>query len=134
MRCADEGNSSNLLDAILRNWKLQNHEQLILKSNSIPLPDFATLMPVVQQCADAGDWQAKELLERAGSELAAIGNIVIGRLFDYSAAVPVAMSGGVFEHSPPVRQSFYNHLRKPVSLASGIVQPVKGALEIARRG
>jgi len=132
LRSEDEGNASKLLDAILQRWNLQGHEQLILKSNSMPPPDFATLMPVVQQSADGRDAAAQELLEEAGKVLAKIGNIVIGKLFEPYETVPVAMSGGVFEHSPPVRQSFYNHLRRPVSLVPHIVEPVNGALEIAR--
>jgi len=50
--------------------------------------------------------------------------------------VPVAMTGGVFRHAEIVRQVFYNELRKMdsrVQVNPAVVDPVEGALRVARR-
>jgi hypothetical protein len=47
------------------------------------------------------------------------------------------MSGGVFSSSALVRQVFYNSLhseRADAVLNPGVIEPVRGALEIARKG
>ena len=76
------------------------------------------------------------MLCRAGVELAQLGGTVIRRLFANSRVVPVAMSGGVFASSPLVCQSFYNSLRSEhaaVTINPNVVEPVRGALELARK-
>jgi hypothetical protein len=69
--------------------------------------------------------------------LAGLAEIVIGRIFPQTEAVPVAMSGGVFGNSAQVREVFYNRLRSEfpaIVLNENVVEPVRGALELARRG
>jgi hypothetical protein len=47
------------------------------------------------------------------------------------------MTGGVFRHAPLVRQVFYNELRAldpRVEVNPQVVEPVEGALRMARRG
>jgi hypothetical protein len=76
------------------------------------------------------------VLTQAGAELAGLAKIVIGRLFEESPNVPVAMSGGVFGNSALVRNVFYNSLRSeyPQATVGGtVIEPVVGALELARR-
>jgi len=90
----------------------------------------------VLSAADAGDTLARTVLTQAGTELAAVTKIVIRRLFPDADSVPVAMSGGVFRNSALVRQVFYNSLRAEYSNASVIatvIEPVRGALELARK-
>jgi len=68
--------------------------------------------------------------------LATLAKIVIARLFTDAVGAPVAMSGGVFRNSSLVRQVFYNRLRLECPKAvvnANVVDPVKGALELARR-
>lgn len=135
-RSADEGSDGSLLKKLLDSWHLKNREELVLMSNASPAPDFASLMPTVQSCADSGDPIAQNVLDQAGAELGTLAVIVTRRLFRDSDIVPLAMSGGVFEHSPQVRRRFYNHVRGvhgQISLAPAVVQPVYGALEMARR-
>ena len=65
--------------------------------------------------ADSGDRIARDVLTKAGAQLANLAGIVLRRLFPDSGAVPVAMSGGVFGSSALVRQVFYNSLRSDAS-------------------
>jgi ABC-type enterochelin transport system ATPase subunit len=104
-------------------------------ANSIPPPDFAALFPAV--AANSDDLAAK-VLSHAGRELAQTAAVVIHRLFatDHSASVLVAMTGGVFRHATTVRQVFYNELRTLdplVEVNPQVVEPVEGALRLARR-
>jgi N-acetylglucosamine kinase-like BadF-type ATPase len=136
MRAFDEGQNSGLLETIMKACGASTREQLIVVSNASPQPDFAALFPAVLAAADAGDPSAHDILACAGVELATLGKIVISRLFADADRAPVAMSGGVFRNSALVRQVFYNRLRLECSQASvnvNVVDPVKGALELARR-
>jgi glucosamine kinase len=136
MRGFDEGQSNGLLESMMKAWGATTREQMIVVSNSSPPPDFAGLFPAVLAAVDAGDPKAHDILAQAGVELATLAKIVILRLFAEAASVPVAMSGGVFRNSALIRQVFYNRLRMecPAAVISAsVVDPVKGALDMARR-
>jgi glucosamine kinase len=138
LRACDEApaESSPLFAAVMKFWRVETREQLIVKANSSPPPDFAALLPIVLSTADAGDPLARIVLTQAGAELAALAKIVIPRLFSEADTVPVAMSGGVFRNSALVRQVFYNSLRSEYPKATinpTVIDPVRGALEMARR-
>jgi N-acetylglucosamine kinase-like BadF-type ATPase len=136
MRTFDEGQNNGLLESIMKAWGVTTREQLIVLSNASSQPDFAGLFPAVLTAADAGDPSAHDILARAGVELATLGKIVISRLFWDADQAPVAMSGGVFRNSAMVRQVFYNRLRiecPKAAVNDSVVDPVKGALELARR-
>jgi glucosamine kinase len=136
LRTYDEGRNTVLLDRILHAWGVSEREQVVLAANATPLPDFAGLLPVVLDAADAGDRAAMAVLTQAGGELASLAKIVIAKLFGGEPA-PVAMSGGVFRNSAAVRQVFYNTLRSEfpaIVVKQEIADPVNGALELARRG
>jgi glucosamine kinase len=125
-----------LLRKILNAWRLENREQLVLKANATPAPDFAVLFPHLVAAADSGEPLARNVLGQAGAELAALGKLVMHQLFPHGGRVPVAMSGGVFRHSALVRQIFYNNLRSEYpdsTLNPTVVEPVRGALELARK-
>jgi N-acetylglucosamine kinase-like BadF-type ATPase len=90
----------------------------------------------VLSAADAGDATARIVLTQAGRELATLAEIVIARLFGKRRAVPVAVSGGVFGNSAVVRQVFGKSIRAAyphASLNTTVVDPVKGALTLARK-
>lgn len=119
---------------LLRTWGVEYLADLARVANSIPPPDFATLFPVV---ADSIDETATDILRDAGRELARIASLVMSRLFHDKEPVPVAMIGGVFRHSKLVRDVFYNELRQVdarAEIRDEIVDPVVGALRLARRG
>jgi glucosamine kinase len=137
LRAYDEGEGSRVFDHISKAWGLASIDDLVRAANAVPPPDFSNLVPTVLEAADAGDAIARGVLTQAGAELATVAKIVIGRIFADQPNVPVAMSGGVFRNSPLVRQVFYNSLRSEypdVKTAPTVVEPVKGALALARAG
>jgi glucosamine kinase len=137
MRAYDEGESSTLLESIMKAWSVATREQLVLAANASPAPDFSALLSVVLSAADSGDPLARTILTQAGAELATSAKTVIRRLFPEAEAVPVAMSGGVFRNCALVRQVFYNSLRSEypnAAVNANVIDPVRGALELARKG
>jgi N-acetylglucosamine kinase-like BadF-type ATPase len=137
LRAYDEGQTTVLLEGTMKSWGVTTREQMIMAANASPPPDFAGLLPVVLAAVEADDPVAHDILAQAGAELASLGKIVIGRIFGEGERVPVAMSGGVFRNSALVRQVFYNNLRSrfpDVVVNANVVDPVRGALERARKG
>lgn len=131
---AAELNESSLVKGFYRSWGVGSLLDLARAANAVPPPDFAALFPTV---ASSTDETARQVLRNAGRELAEVAAVVIGRLFGQGeATVPVAMTGGVFRHAEIVRQVFYNELRKlepRAQVSPKVVDPVEGALRIARR-
>ncbi len=138
LRAKDENAAASprLLEGILKFWHLESHEQAVLAANAAPPPDFAALFPTVLSAAGADDAEALGVLIQAGNELAGLARIVIHRIFREAEVIPVGMSGGVFGNSALVREVFYNSLHaghSGVVLNPNVVEPVRGALELARR-
>jgi len=126
-----------LIEILLKSWHLETIEQLVPAANATPPPDFAALFPSVLALADSGDRIARDVLAQAGTHLANPAGILFRRLFPNSDTVPVAMSGGVFGSSALVRQFFYNSLcsgHPNAVLNPSLIEPVRGALELARKG
>jgi glucosamine kinase len=126
---------SSLTAALCKAWAVTSLADLARAANATPPPDFAALFPAVTASADS---LAAQVLTDAGAELAQVASVVIRRLFanGQTAAVPVAMIGGVFRHAPLVRQAFYNELctlDARVEVNPQVVEPVEGALRMARR-
>lgn len=137
LRGHDEGESSRVFGLICKAWNIEGLDDLVQLANAVPPPDFFALAPSILEAADAGDALARSVLTQAGTQLASLAKIVISRIFTNQPNVPVAMSGGVFRNSPLVRQVFYNSLRSEypdVKIAPTVVEPVKGALALARAG
>lgn len=137
MRVRDESDSppTVLSDAILRAWNLQSLDELIRAANS-PQADFPTLCPLVIRLEES-DPLARAVLTQAGMELACFAHVVITRLHLGKDPVPVAMSGGVFRNSSVVRNVFISSLdadRHNATIQADLVDPVEGALRLARRG
>ena len=133
----DQGENKPRLDILMKPWRMETHEQLVLAANATAPHDFAALFPAVLSLADSGDRIARQVLAHAGTELAALAKIVIRRLLPQLGAVPVAMSGGVFRSSALVRQVFYTSLRSEhpdAAIGPSVIEPVRGALELARKG
>jgi len=136
MRANDEGQKLELMKEVLKAWRLDTWEQMIMAANASPPADFAQLFPIIVAAADHHDSIAHDVLTRAGRELARLAGTVIARLFPNEVDVRVAIAGGVFGNAPLVRHVFYNQLRLsyPKILASEtVVEPVLGALKIARK-
>ena len=127
--------SCSLAKALCKAWGVFSLSDLARAANSVPPPDFAALFRGVVASEDE---LAREVLNRAGRELADVAGVVIRRLFheDDQAFVPVAMIGGVFRYAAPVREAFYNELQKQAPRARvmpQVVDPVEGALRMARK-
>ena len=127
--------ASFLATALCKAWGVSSLSDLARAANSVPPPDFAALFPAVVASEDE---LAREVLGKAGRELADVATVVIRRLFgkDEPAFVPVAMIGGVFRHAALVREAFYNELQTLAPRARVIpqvVEPVEGALRMARK-
>ena len=134
LRAHDAAASTTLLRGILDAWRLNSLEELVEKANAAP--GFAELFPAVESAAMAGDPVAQQILDAAGSQLANLASIVIGRLWPAEQPVPVAIGGGVFAHSPLVRCAFWKMLRAQcpgATVSFQVIQPVAGALWMARR-
>ena len=131
-----------LLAALMKSWGVRSLDDLVRAANSTPAPDFSALFPVVVSAAESGDEIAQSVLTRAGTELADLAYVVISKLFPQSPAsnvashVPLAMVGGVFRHAPPVREVFYNQIRRldaRAEIQREVVSAVEGALALARK-
>jgi N-acetylglucosamine kinase-like BadF-type ATPase len=133
----DPEQNLRLIEILMKAWRVETIEQLVPAANATPPPDFAALFPAVLSLADSGDRIAREVLTQAGTQLANLAGILLRRLFPRAGPVPVAMSGGVFGSSALVRQVFYNTLhsgRPDVVINPNVIEPVRGALELARKG
>ena len=134
---ADQGSqeSSPIFREMKEILNLNSLKQLARKANSHP--DFAVLFPAVLTAANSGDAVAQSVFAQAARELAQLAVIVLRRLFpERDGAVPMAMVGGVFRHAPMIRELFYNEVRTAcprIVLNSEVVEPVHGALQMARR-
>ena len=121
-----------------------------------PVPELggscspAALFPAVLAESNAGNPLVEGILEEAGAELAGLAASVCGELFNDQdcedsaksslpperSAIAVALAGGVFRHSELVRQAFTRQLAKlcpQAEVRSGIIEPVEGALWMARQ-
>jgi glucosamine kinase len=135
LRAHDEGKTPGLLGEIFRAWTAEGVEELVRVANGMPPPNFSDLFPVVLRLSEAHDEVALRVLKAAGVELAEMVRIVIARLFSEEESVVVAMSGGVFRESFLVRDVFGTHVRQvrqQVVIQDDIVEPVVGALALAR--
>jgi glucosamine kinase len=136
VREGEQSTDTCLLKAIAKSWGVKTHQEVVMKANRTPAPDFAALFPVVLQAAEKQNKQAREVLTQAAKELTVLAEDVINSVFTDTRNVPVAMSGGVFTHSSQVREIFYNRLSKEypdIRLIEDVVEPVQGALQRARK-
>ncbi len=135
LRARDEGRETALTRLILKAWDLDDIDALIQRANATPPPEFPRLFPIVVQAAAESDLVARELLSRAGAELAVLAGIVVRRVAQTPLFIPVAMTGSVFRQSEDVRRVFYNQLEERfpgIRLRDDFVDPVQGALMRAR--
>ena len=135
LHARDQGRETALTALILEAWKLEGIDALIQRANATPPPEFPRLFPVIVRAAADGDSVARELLARAGRELAVLAAIVLRRVSPAPPHVPVATTGSVFRQSEEVRQVFYNQLQQSFSgieLLDDFVDPAMGALALAR--
>ena len=136
MRAHDLGENSLLISSIMNTWHLGSRDDVVRAANAIPPPDFAELLPQVLAAAASGDSGANEILTHAATELAHLARIVADHLWRGQQAFHVALTGGVFQNSPLVRQVFSNSLRSlhpQAEIEARVVEPAQGALWLARK-
>jgi len=136
MRAHDAHRQTHLLTAVMQAWDLKTKEELVSTANSNPPPDFSSLLPEILRCADTGDELAVNILGAAADELAELARIVIRKLWPAPATVAVALTGGVFVHSPFIRQRFADSIHHEcvgIRVNTEPVHPVMGALALARK-
>lgn len=137
LRALDVGTNTAMMGRILTAWAVTTREDIIRIVNSYPPPNFAALFPQVLAAADGGDMVARDVLSRAGGELAQLARIVIRKLWPGDASVRVAGSGGVIRNSPQIRQVMHNAIRseRPTAVWDDtVIDPTLGALYLARQG
>ena len=127
--------SRSLAQALCKAWGVTSLLDLARAANSVPPPDFAALFRAIVATEDE---LGRQVLAKAGRELAEITHAVIQRLFgeDDFSSVQVAMTGGVFRYEEVVRNAFYNELKTLVpraQLMPEVIEPVEGALRKARK-
>jgi glucosamine kinase len=130
-----------LLRGILQALQLPTLDDLIGAANA---PGFhsAALVPVVAAAAREGDLLARQVLLRAGRDLAGLAGAVIRKIDHLEAgslatfAPPeVAFVGGVLSNIQPVRDAMHEALRQQfpgIALQQAAVDPLEGALWHAR--
>lgn len=137
LRARDENQPTELLSMIRQQWNVTDMDAFIRFANSIPPPNFADLFLTVLKATETGDEVASRVLRRAAEELARLASLVIRRLFAKEESVALAMSGGVFRRAGSVREQFREQVLKrwPCAVVGAeVVDPVDGALAIARKG
>jgi glucosamine kinase len=129
--------ASSLCREMKAAWNSHSFDEFLRAANVDA--DFPLLFPGVLAAADAGDALAQRVLGQAGRELAQLAAIVSRRLFaegGANGAIPLAIAGGVFLHSPAVREVFRDEVHNLDSrheVNPRVVEPVVGALQMARR-
>ena len=119
-------------------WSVSSLDEFVGKANSNP--DFAELFPAIVAAGEAGDEGSQRVLNMAGGALARLVRMVcqvFRRHKPEITAIPLAVAGGVFRYSERARAVFDEDVRKfdaRLVPASQIVEPVLGALQMARNG
>jgi N-acetylglucosamine kinase-like BadF-type ATPase len=128
------GPGTTLTEALTQVAKLETADALLRWARGAARASVAELATAVQQTALEGDPVAQQLVEDAARDLAAhVGPL--RSCFPAGRAVPVAMAGGLVRAHAPVRQAVMRDLRRDpgLTLLDDLVEPPRGALQLARR-
>ena len=136
-RARNEGRPTQILESVIRYWRLGGVDELVEKANAEPGPDFSKLAPLVISCAENGDAVALEICRQAGEDLAHLALSVTRQLrqLGESSTLRVAFTGSVLERIVLVRNAMVNalHCANPeVQIVPEAVDPVEGAIWRAR--
>jgi glucosamine kinase len=148
--------STQLLREIQRAWDLNSLAELIELGNhrgdaNHPAPDFASLAPVVADCAGQGNYIAAAILRRAGTDLADLVTLVAHKLAAHKISgdpapytsnleprtlnLEVSFTGSVLARILPVHAAMAARLAVTLPAAQvqpAAVDPLDGALWRAR--
>ncbi|MEO6828326.1 MAG: hypothetical protein ABI164_00845, partial [Acidobacteriaceae bacterium] len=125
--------------------ELPDLASLIDRVNQQPGPDYSKLAPLVFDCAQRGDLDARQILQQAGSELGRLAGWAVRRCQAvdpadqadpaHKNAFDVAYTGSVLEQIAPVREAMCATILQEfpsVRIQEKAVHPVEGALWRAR--
>jgi N-acetylglucosamine kinase-like BadF-type ATPase len=153
-RALDDREPTQILLKVGEIWRTPSLDDLVNRGNGTPEPDFAALAPAIHELAQAGDPVAAAVLHQAAADLVEFVLLVRSKLrrrqalaVDFPAddlpaaefpvaEFPVAWTGGVLEHMPLVRASFFAGLRATaprMPIAQEPVVALEGALWRAAR-
>lgn len=135
----DEQRPTALLEKAREMWELPSIDSLIEFSNAEPRPHFAELVPLVVRLAFDGDRIAGAILDRAGTDLSYLAQVVIERILTSEQGrnpLPaVAIAGSVLGKIDRVRDALVGSLRTRYPGIRFVLEPadpVLGALYQAR--
>ncbi len=129
------GPATGLTTAVLAHWSLTAPPDLVGRVYREPVSpaEIATLAPLVEQAAVAGDLVAADIVREAGRELAITAQAASRRLL-LPAPIPCALAGGVIVKGRSVRSAFLAAAAQrglrldPVTL---VTEPAQGAIRLA---
>lgn len=132
------GPATALTGRVCAAWRLERPDQAIRQIYA-DLPrakaDFAALAPLVIAAEAAGDGVAREILTRAGHDLAALAAAVLRRLaLPAGSPAPVAITGGVGSASAVLRAALrekLTDLAPQARLIDPVEEPAAGAVRLA---
>jgi N-acetylglucosamine kinase-like BadF-type ATPase len=130
------GQPTALTDLLVAHWALSQPEDLrsVVYGGSYPRLQIAALAPVVERAARQGDAVARRLYAQAADELALAAKTVIVGLGMQAEAVPVALSGGVFQAGELIIEPLIRSLRAVAphaQIARLEQEPAMGAVHLA---
>jgi N-acetylglucosamine kinase-like BadF-type ATPase len=122
-----------ILSTILRHWGLDQPEQLVsyIYRPEVSRAEIATLARRMTELADAGDRDARGILDAAAKELAKLVAAVVHRL--NLVEPPVALAGGLLGASSWLKSRLVQHTDVPLGQVTFVEDPAVGALVLARR-
>jgi N-acetylglucosamine kinase-like BadF-type ATPase len=128
---------TRLTQAFLSTLNAENVDNLLIAIHRdyTTAGKIASLFPLVQSVADGGDIISNKLLERAGHDLSSTAEAVVRKLDLYNQEFICGTTGGVFQSSRQVRDSFawYVHRFAPrANVCFPRRSAVEGALMLAR--
>ena len=130
------GPATALRELVLDHWGLDRPESLIglVYAPEFPRRRIATLLPLVEQAAGAGDAVARNLLLAAGRELGLAGTAVIHGLHMEGESFEVVLAGGAFKTKLHLRDALAETIRAAAPGATLIAprhEPAMGAALLA---
>ncbi len=137
VRAADgRGQESSLTPSILQHFGLRQVEELVpLSSRLASKPNLvAELAPIVLQCSSQGDPVALNIVDRASDHLVEMVRCTARKLGWEVGGFPLALGGGLLEHSEELRQKVLKGLKAkncPPATAA-LVDPVTAAVQLVR--
>jgi N-acetylglucosamine kinase-like BadF-type ATPase len=135
----DRERPTQIIQRVSELWGTPTMDDFINVGDGTPPPDFAALAPTINSLAEAGDPVAVEVLAQAAADLVEFVLLVRAKLrrkHNIAGELPVAWTGGVIEHMPQVRESFFADLKAAAPQMPVVQEPVvslDGAIWRAKR-